>query len=386
MREVGGGRARRVLGPLLHEVEGVERRAALVAGGEFGQCFVLRFEAGLAGALLRSRQEVQRGVRRLRDRADARFEGLAGDGDGGVPLDGALDLSGYVRPLDLHRAGDDSVGPLQAVLQEGHGAEHRVDDAEIQRLLGLEGAVVAQRVLDDDLEGVLDADEVRQDPGAAPPRDDAEEHLGESERGSRRIDRAVVGVERDLHAAAEREPVDEHEGRHAGVVELAERLVAELRQLLRVALRPDGRDLRQVGTGGEEERLAGHADRLDLAGGGSPERPHRQPLGDLAGGGARPQAVERLAELDQGDGAEGRRATVVAVVVEGDERQDAAGGKRHVADVRVGDHLVVRLRDEFGDVDHQISCRLDECCPSKCGFSQMTLPPCPRPMHMAVRP
>ena len=46
----------------------------------------------------------------------------------------------------------------------------------------LERAVVLQRVRDDDLERVLDADQVRQQPGAAPAGDDAEEDLGQRER------------------------------------------------------------------------------------------------------------------------------------------------------------------------------------------------------------
>ena len=42
-----------------------------------------------------------------------------------------------------------------------------------------------------DLEGVLDADQVGQQPGAAPARDEAEEDLGQRERRHRGVDRAV---------------------------------------------------------------------------------------------------------------------------------------------------------------------------------------------------
>ena len=160
---------------------------------------------------------------------------------------------------------DDAVGPADRVLEEVRRLEDRVGDAEVEGLLALEHAVVLQRVLDDDLEGVLDADEVRQQPGATPAGDDAEEDLGQRERGHRAVDRAVVGVEADLDAATEREPVDEDEGRHAELAELAERPVAELRHLLGEVAARDVADLREVGARGEDERLAGDGDTGDLA-------------------------------------------------------------------------------------------------------------------------
>ena len=108
-----------------------------------------------------------------------------------------------------------AVGPLDRVFEEVRGREDRVGDAEVERLRGLQHAVLLERVRDDDLERVLDADEVRQQVRAAPARDDAEEDLGQRDRRYGGVDRAVVRVQRDLEAAAEREPVDEHERRHA---------------------------------------------------------------------------------------------------------------------------------------------------------------------------
>ena len=236
------------------------------------------------------------------------FSIFVGDADRGIPLDEALELAGLVRALDLDASGDHAVGPPQRVLEEVDRREDRVGDAEVEGVLALERAVLLQRVLDDDLERVLDADEVREEVRAAPAGDEAEEHLGQRERRRRCIDRAVVGVQADLESAAEREAVVEHERRHAEVGELAERVVAELHELLRGLLVGDLGDLREVGAGSEDERLAGDGRRAWIS-------PAAR---------ARLQLVERLRVLEQGRRAERVRAGVVAAVVEGDERERPA--------------------------------------------------------------
>ena len=63
---------------------------------------------------------------------------------------------------------------------------------------------IDQRVLDDDLERVLDADEVGQQVAAAPAGDQAEEALGQRDGGDAGGDGAVGAVEPDLDAAAHR--------------------------------------------------------------------------------------------------------------------------------------------------------------------------------------
>ena len=101
----------------------------------------------------------------------------------------------------------------------------------------------------------------------APPQpgDQPEEHLGERQRRCRRVDGAVRGVERDLRAPAEREPVDEHERRDAELGQLAEREVAwELRHQQAGLVSLDLSDPREVGAGREDERLAGDGDAVDL--------------------------------------------------------------------------------------------------------------------------
>ncbi len=57
----------------------------------------------------------------------------------------------------------------------------------------------------------------------------------------------------------------------------------------------------------------------------------------------------------------------------------AALRQRDVLDRGVGDDLV-------REVDHVAHLVASTASPSKCGFSQMTAPPIPMPMHMAVRP
>ena len=72
------------------------------------------------------------------------------------------------------------IGPRERVLEVVGRGEDRVDDAVVECLLRLQHPVLLQRVRDHDLEGVLDADEVRQQVRAAPARDDPEEHLGQA--------------------------------------------------------------------------------------------------------------------------------------------------------------------------------------------------------------
>ena len=145
-----------------------------------------RGEPGLLVGVLRGLEQVERRVRGLRDRADAALEGLLGDADRDVPLDGALDLAGLVRALDLDRAAEHAVRPADRVLEEVRGTEHRVGDAELERLRPFSIRFFLSGFSMIDLERVLDADEVRQQPRAAPARDEAEEDLGQRERRHRR--------------------------------------------------------------------------------------------------------------------------------------------------------------------------------------------------------
>ena len=118
-----------------------------------------------------------------------------------------------------------------------------------------------ERVLDDDLEGVLDADQVGQQVAAAPAGDQAEEALGQRDGGDAGGDRAVGAVEPDLDAAAHRGAVGEGEGRHRQGGQLAERLVAQPADGERLVAPGHLGHAGQVGAHGEDERLAGDARR-----------------------------------------------------------------------------------------------------------------------------
>ena len=77
------------------------------------------------------------------------------------------------------------------------------------------------------LTAFVGADQVRHQVGAAPAGHQAEHHLGQAEGRRGVLHGAVGAVQRDLEAAAERQPVDEAERRLAAVAELAEHRVAE---------------------------------------------------------------------------------------------------------------------------------------------------------------
>ncbi len=76
---------------------------------------------------------------------------------------------------------------------------------------------------------------------------------------------------------------------------------------------------------------------------------------------------------------------MVQPVVERDEREaPGAGGQVQVAYVGLGDDLV---REQLGRALQEFGGRGAHLLPPvKCGFSQMTVAPMPKPTHMVVRP
>ena len=94
--------------------------------------------------------------------------------------------------------------PAQRLLKEVGGLEHRVGDAELERLGAAQHLVLRQRVLDDQLQRAGGPDQPGQQVGAAPAGHQAEEALGEGDHRHAGGDRPVGAVQRDLEAAAER--------------------------------------------------------------------------------------------------------------------------------------------------------------------------------------
>ena len=163
--------AGRPLGALLHEVERVDARLELVAGDELGERVVLgvRTRSALVGVLGRLEQ-LERGVWRTRDGADRLSSVLRAMPTATSHFTSRSILPGSFGRLTLVLPAMHAVRPGDRVLEEARRVEDRVGDAELEGVLALERAVVLERVLDDHLERVLDADQVRQQPRTRPSR------------------------------------------------------------------------------------------------------------------------------------------------------------------------------------------------------------------------
>ncbi len=244
------------------------------------------------------------------------------------------------RPGHLGRSGQHPGGPAQRLGQEVGRGEHRVGDPEREGLRTPQHAVLAERVLDDDLERLGRAGQVRQQVGAAPAGQQAEEALGERDRGDPGGDRPVRAVQREFQAAAERGAVHERERRHAQLGEPPEHRVPEPGDGQRLVPRGDQRGAAQVGADREDERLAGDPDRGDTL------------LPGLRRASGRDR-VQRVVQREQPGRAERVRPGVVAPVVQRDERHRAGPvGQLHVAHQRPGDDFLREQRGEKRRVRH----------------------------------
>ena len=130
-------------------------------------------------AVLAPLEQVERAVRR---------RGVAvrlGVGDGPAPGHGSGPRLGRGRPRPARpRSAPVSTRAAQRerLLQEVGRLEQRVGEPELERLLGLQLPVLVQRVVDDDGDRAVGADQVGQQVGAAPAGDQPEEALGQAER------------------------------------------------------------------------------------------------------------------------------------------------------------------------------------------------------------
>ena len=109
---------------------------------------------------------------------------------------------------------------------------------------------------------------------------------------------AVLAVQGEFEAAAERDPVDEGERRDLTVAQPAEHPVTESADGVGGFGVGKQRDAGEVGAGGEDERLAGDGYR---------DRPRGE------------GRIERSIEVAQAGGTEGGGSGVVLAVVDGDE-------------------------------------------------------------------
>ena len=74
---------------------------------------------------------------------------------------------------------------LDRLVEELDRLEHVVDEAELEGVGGPDHPVLSQRVVDDELDGGLGADEARHELRPAPGGEEPEEHLGEARGGGR---------------------------------------------------------------------------------------------------------------------------------------------------------------------------------------------------------
>ena len=177
------GRAGGPLGAALDEVEGVEPGPELLAHGQLEERLALGRDPVVVG----------RGAARARS---ARSPGTAP----ALPRAPACRRCPWPRASAWSQASPRStsgrsttVSPRTTAeahssdsLEEVGGLEQHVGDAQVEGLLGLEHAVLVHRVLDDDRDGLVGADQVGQQLAAAPAGDQAEEDLGEGDGRRRR--------------------------------------------------------------------------------------------------------------------------------------------------------------------------------------------------------
>ncbi len=170
----------------------------------------------------------------------------------------------------------------------------------------------------------------------------------------------------DLDATAHGGAVVVRERRHGQAGQPLEDVVAALADGQRVLVPLQQLDALEVGADREDERLAGDADADDLAVRGLLLDP-----------------VDRGVDVRQRLRAERGRLGVVVAVVQRDQREPARAQRQvEVAYVRLRDDLA---GEQLGRTFQKL-CGGAHLSPSKCGFSQMTVAPMPKPTHMVVRP
>ncbi len=153
----------------------------------------------------------------------------AADLDRDRPLGEALDLARLVLARStLTVAGEHAVSPRSA---SPRGSSRRAEDRVRRCRSRTPAAALSMRFCFSGFEmttsrRVLDADEVRQQVRAAPAGDDAEEHLGQRDRGGRGIHRPVGRVEaRSRAPPPSASPLHERERRHAELGQLCPSVV-----------------------------------------------------------------------------------------------------------------------------------------------------------------
>ncbi len=225
-------------------------------------------------------------------------------------------------PLDEHG---------KRLVEELDRLEQRVCETGVERLLGCQHPVLAERVLDDELHRLLCSDQLWDQLRSSPARDQAQEYLGAGEVADRRGERPIVAVERDLDSATDHGTVDRRQGDEGKVTDPAEELVTGLA----AEPRSFGCDL---------------AELVDVCADGEDEWLSRQ---QQAAPVARPQLPEHLLERAESRLAEGVRLLPILAVVHGHQRDRACARLDPL-------ELELRWGAHFGVIT-RCRCALDEC-------------------------
>ena len=235
---LGVGDGRRPCEPALHDVEGIERRLRLGPGKQLGDRVLLRSVPLLETPRGSALDQLERSVRRW----SLAVHGIVDPGPRPTHHLGGVREIGLGATLAGARL-DRLQQQLQRSVEQRLGPEDVVDEPELERRLCADHAVLPQRVLDDEADGGLGADEARRELRPAPGRDQPQEDLGKAQVPDVGADRPDVAVEGQLEPATERSSVDRSKRLERQPVDAAEQLVAGATPLPRSL----GRDLWELG-------------------------------------------------------------------------------------------------------------------------------------------
>jgi hypothetical protein len=324
--------------PLLGEVEAVDRGLCLSRGQQLRQgllfsCQALAQLAAPGGKL----DQVDGELRRAGRAVDLGFGERSRSGQRFVEARRGF-LLGALGPLRLFATRED-LEQAQRVFEKIDRFEQPVREAQGEGLFGAQGAVLIQRVVDHELEGLGTAEHSRCQLRAAPGRDDGEKHFGEGQGSGVAGNAPMIAVERDLESAPHADAVDCGEGRQRELAQAAEEFVPAATSAPR-EIGVDSDEFLEVGAGGKNEGLARQHQPARLT------ARHR---------------VEGALEVVEGRSPESRGLGVVLAVVDGHDRKAPGRGALVPLQLEVGD-LLAHAR------------------------SQRTAAPMPSPTHMVVRP
>src|SRR5215203_5653035 len=178
-----------------------------------------------------------------------------------------------------------------------------------------------------------------------------------------------MAVQHELEATTERQSIDEGESRHSRGVQLVEDGMSDPGNCQGLLSADDLGKFREVSTRCHDEWLAGDRNRHDVI--------------------SHQRSIQSAIELTETTRAKGVGPRMITPVVKCDQHRSS--GRVWQSDVAAqcpGDDLALAASRRGGDepfklLGFQRSASEPE---EKCGFSQITAPPMPRPMHSVVRP